>query len=64
MSLGNDRPALLREVEKSLWRTLLRIASGLALGDEMGAFLEDFSTLSDAFPSPAARGVDWFAAGE
>ena len=42
MSLGNQKPELLRQVEQSLWRTLLRISSGQHLGDEIGTFLDEY----------------------
>ena len=61
MSLGNKRPKFLVRVERSLWKTLLRIASGAAILPELHVFLGAYSNLSGLY-SGDDRHTDWFAA--
>lgn len=62
MSLGNERPDFLSQVEKSLWKTLLRIAGGASLIEELSNFIVLNKAVSQAYDAPR-RGVDWFIGG-
>jgi hypothetical protein len=59
MSLGNERPEFLVRVERNLWKTLLRIASGAAVLPELHLFLGAYSNLSGMY-SDEDRHTDWF----
>ncbi|MDT7543829.1 MAG: hypothetical protein QOE33_3758 [Acidobacteriota bacterium] len=60
MSLGNERPEFLVRVERNLWKTLLRIASGAPVLPELHLFLGAYSNLSGMY-SDEDRHTDWFS---
>jgi hypothetical protein len=62
MSLGNEKPKCLSCMEKALWKTLLRIASGSAITTELSSFYATYSTISASFQG--RRGESWFEGGE
>jgi hypothetical protein len=63
MSLGNEKPDRLARVEKSLWKTLLRIASGGSIATEMDSFLTAY-TSQPAASNDFDISPNWFASGE
>jgi hypothetical protein len=60
MSLGNEKPEFLLRVERSLWTTLLRIASGAPVVPELHVFLGTYTNLSQLYTADN-RNTDWFA---
>jgi hypothetical protein len=45
VAFGNERPAVLKEVENRLWRMVLRIGSGQKLEDELTKFMSCINML-------------------
>jgi hypothetical protein len=61
--LGNEKPEFLARVEKALWTTLLRIASGSGIATELPAFMQVYSSMSELYAG-SRRQSDWFAGSE
>jgi hypothetical protein len=61
MSLGNDKPEVLSQVERLLWQSLLRIASGATIPREIQRFL---AASEASLAGQGNVGADWFHSGK
>jgi hypothetical protein len=63
VALGNERPEFLALTEKALWTSILRMASGCSVMEELQGFLSQFSMLSRSYQG-TLREEGWFKSRE